>query len=362
MMRFLVMLIAALSFPPVVEGKEISFKTNTVQRLFFEMSADRLELPCSTNGQIVLGIKNNTPWYIAIDSTDVVSNVGYKLFDEEIRSCMPPEVADFIERYFLEIALCAPSKVGDKLKSDRVSFLSNRIPVPAELLQPVAFTLRQDEDGYSAEWNAGEKHHAMMFFPASFELILGAGQIEMENRMMIDILQESGEYVSSFEHNLVPLEKDNRILRTAPIETYCIESLSDCRYYRLNEQDSIPIPVFDSEKLEESVPNMLLLDCYDDLDIQITQSLYGFKTVSYTVKLGQWQNYCARNHLKAYVGIESIKDNQTVKALLIARNEPAGYNHVLSLVISKDVLDGMSNTIDAVLNGYIPTHNILSLY
>ena len=357
------MLVAILLLSPIItEGKEFSFKTSTVERLFFKLSADRLVLPSANDGQVILGIVNKTPWYVTLDSTGFISNIGYKLFDEEIRSGIPPEIADFIERYLLEISLCEKTRIGDKLKSDRVFFLSNQIPSPADLLQPSGFTLKFDENGYSADWNAGEKHHTMMFFPASFELILGAGQIEMENRMRINMLKESIDYISKLENHFIPLENDNHIFRTDPVETYCIKSLSNCRFYRFAAQDSTFLPVFDIDCLEESVSNLLLLDCFNDLDMQVTQSLYGFKTVTYTVKLGQWQNYCAENHLKTYVGIESIKDNQFVKALLIARNESVGYNHMLSLVISKDVLEGTVKSIEATLNGFIPTHNILSLF
>ena len=361
-MRLFFTLATAISLSFIVEGRELSFKTNTLERLYFELSADKNELPSSSNGQVILGINNNTPWYITVDSTDFVSNVGFMLFDEEVRSCIPPEVADFIERYMLEVSLCQPSRLAEKLKLDRVSFLSNRIPEPSGLFHAKSFSLKMDEGEYSAEWAVGEKDHYMMFFPAAFELILGAGQIEMENGMALDILKESEDYVSSLESDLVPLAYDKSVFRTSPMEIYCIESVSNVCYYRFDSPSDTIIPIFDGDKLDKTVPNILLLDCYDDLDLHLSQSLYGYKTVSYIVKLGQWKNYCARHHLKSYVGIESIEDNRLVKALLIARNESVGYNHILSIVISKEVLDGTENTIDGVLHGFIPTHNILSLF
>lgn len=361
-MRFIFSLVLALSFSATVAGKEVSFKTKALERLYFAVEADKVADTSLPGGAVIQGIINDTPWYAAIDSDGMVSHVGYALFDEELRTSLPPEVADFIERYILEVSLCPASKLGEKLKLDRVSFLSDRIPVPAKLRYPDSFSLKLDEKGYSAEWNTGEKDQVMMFFPASFELILGAGQVEMENRMMADMLKEREDYSYSSDSRLLPLSDDPSILRTSPVETYCIEAVSNSRYYRIDAQSGAVIPLFDSGKLEESVSNLLLLDCFDNLDMHVTQSLYGFKTVSYTVKLGQWQKYCARHHLKAYVGIESIEENKIVKALLIARNEAVGYNHILSIIVSKDVFDGTSHHIDAVLNAFIPTHNILSLF
>ena len=352
-------LILAFLLPAMAGGRELSFKTNTVRDLCFEMSLESRQIG-SSQGRVVMGEKSGAPWYVDVDSTGFVSHVGYKLFNGDVRDAIQGEIADFIERYMLEISLCKKTQLAGKLRDDRVAFLSGKIPEPGKLLDPESFSLTLDEEGYTAEWNKGAANHFMMFFPASYELILGAGQAEIEKTVFQELKQERTDFEQAQKGNGIVVALEGDILRSNPVEAYY--SLSDVCYFRAASDGGNPIPVYDSGLPVESVHDLFLLDGYDDLDLHITQSLYGFKTVSYTVTLGQWKNLCARSGLKTFLGIESVGADGTVKVLLIARNESIGYNHMLSITMQTDVFDGKTASVEAVLHAYIPTHNIKDLF
>ena len=360
MTRRLVILLLFVSLPALALGGEVSFKTDRIRALCSEMSLGGRSVD-TTYGRRIQGEREGVPWYVDIDSANCVSNIGYKLFNEDVRDAIPNEVADFIERYILEISLCRTSRVAEKLRDDKVEFLSGRIPVPRMLLNPKSFSLQRDEDGYSAEWNKEGIHHFMMFFPASYELILGAGQAEIEKTVFLELANEKAEYESVIQYELIHVSYTGDIFQSSPVNTYYIDSLSDVRYFRSSPVVGKTDPVFDGELPVESIHNLFLLDYYDDLELRITQSLYGFKTIPYSVKLGQWKNFCAKHGLKTFVGIESLESDGTAKVLLIARNDIVGYNHMLSITMRTDVIGRINAAVDVVLHAYIPTHNIKNL-
>ena len=339
--------------------KDLSYKTKTVRNLCFELSLESRQVS-SSQGRMVMGEKSGVPWYVNVDSTGFVSNVGYCFFDGDVREAIPGEIADFIERYMLEISFCKKAQLAGKLRDDRVAFLAGKIPEPMLLLNPESFSLTYDEEGYSAEWNKGAANHFMMFFPASYELILGAGQAEIEKTVIRELMQERTDYNPIQREYGTLVTYDGDILRSSPVESYY--SLSDIRYFRTASDEGDPIPIYDSGMPAESVQNLFLLDGYDDLELHITQSLYGFKTISYAVTLGQWKNFCARSGLKTFLGIESIGADGAIKVLLIACGDSMGYNHMLSITMRTDVFDGKTDSVNAVLHAYIPTHNIKNLF
>lgn len=120
--------------------------------------------------------------------------------------------------------------------------------------------------------------------------------------------------------------------------------------------------VFDASHKESSALNLALGAISDkNFKLVIEQTLYGFKTVQYTVTLNQWLNYCAQNGLKLYASVEEVREDG-LKLFVLAESQNLGYNHVMSLVIPTEFCNNSKSVLKAKLTAYIPTDNVKNLY
>ena len=98
-----------------------------------------------------------------------------------------------------------------------------------------------------------------------------------------------------------------------------------------------------------------------DNPVLIEQSVYGFKTLRYTVTLQQWLRYCHESGLTIYTSIEEEYDDG-YKLIVLGECKDLGYNHLMSVIVPKNFLIIPSAEIKAKLNAFIPTHNVKNLY
>ena len=111
-----------------------------------------------------------------------------------------------------------------------------------------------------------------------------------------------------------------------------------------------------------SAPNLFhgLIDGVD-YRMHIEQSVYGMKSISYTISLRQWINYCALWGLKVYFAVEE-QHKDGLLALVIAQSKEFGFNHMLSVVIPDKYISDNNAVLKVRLTSYIPTHNVKSLF
>ena len=146
-------------------------------------------------------------------------------------------------------------------------------------------------------------------------------------------------------------------LKTSFLE---LESFNDAIYY--NKVKTGWQPVFNAAHLDYSVANLFqgLVD-KADYRMYVEQSVYGLKTINYTISLRQWLDYCAEWGMKVYFGIEEQREDGLL-ALVIAENRELGFNHMLSVVVPDKIIFDKNAVLKVRLTPYIPTHNVKNLF
>jgi hypothetical protein len=120
--------------------------------------------------------------------------------------------------------------------------------------------------------------------------------------------------------------------------------------------------VFDTTHLEYSAANLfqgLIADV--DYRMYVEQSIYGMKTINYTLSFQQWLNYCAQLGMKIFFAVEEQREDG-ILAIVIAQSRELGFNHLLSVVIPDKFVTDKNAVMKVRLSPYIPTHNVKDLY
>jgi hypothetical protein len=93
----------------------------------------------------------------------------------------------------------------------------------------------------------------------------------------------------------------------------------------------------------------------------VEQSIYGMKTINYTLSFQQWLNYCAQLGMKIFFAVEEQREDG-ILAIVIAQSRELGFNHLLSVVIPDKFVTDKNAVMKVRLSPYIPTHNVKDLY
>lgn len=294
------------------------------------------------------------------DDRHTVTNLGFALFNPEIKQAYSSHVYDFIERYFLELC-CWEDKatLKQKMKDDKVMFTHGNMADIGKIDFSSPFSIsRTDDKFYEVTWTRDGATLLSMAFPIQYELFLGMPVAEIE-KTLYDRITTAAPYE---ELPAAPqCEPDeNGIYRTAPRRYYELESVNNCSYY-YRKTDGTYILVQDTVSKLPSVINLFHHITRADNPMRVEQRLYGFKTTNFTVTLRQWLNYCHQERLQVYTGMEE-EYADGVKLLVIAENRDMGYNHLLSVIVPYACLTNPKVEMKVVANAYIPTHNVKTLY
>ncbi|MBO4850603.1 MAG: hypothetical protein J5529_06825 [Prevotella sp.] len=283
-----------------------------------------------------------------------------KLFSEGVRSISSRQqlmVMDFMEHYFPTVMKKGAASMQMKMADDKVFFRKGR---PQDLYlvndtMPMAISLVDKH--YEVSWAKDDKPFITVVFPAQYDLIMGMGQEEAQNRLKEDIcasemrsqkpsvpeglVERGGVYVSEKGH-------------------FELESLKDATFYRKNGNKFVP--VFEDEHKDLSAAN-LFHGLAEDAAYQlyVEQSVYGMKTINYNIRLSQWLDYCNSMNLKVFFAVEEEREDGLL-AIVIAHSRELGFNHMLSVVIPDNFVIHPNAVLKARLTCYIPTHNLKNLY
>lgn len=323
------------------------------------VSADTLKFV----GYHDVGRYNNRILTVGVSSDSTIFHIGYKLFAEEMRSQIPSEVYNFLERYLLELDCIGTEGILQQyLVDDGVRIIEGNLQNAKRITPstPFSFT-RIDNVYYDINWTEGAKTLLRLQFPINFELLLGTRKSELELKLQEMLTSESSSFLPSVEKRSVEIQPDG-YFRSSPLETYELETLNTASYYERNDSNTF-VPVYDDEQHEYSLHNLFRGMVENQYSISIKQYLYGYKQTDYTVSLAQWLNYCKSKSLRIYVGVEQNQDDDsTYKVLIVAQSDALAYNHLLAVIVPKNFMAVPNATFDATLNGFIPTHNIKTLY
>lgn len=294
------------------------------------------------------------------DSENNVLHLGLKLFKRQYDFGVNPSVLDFLERYYLELAVEKEANRNTKMTDDKVFFRKGK---PADLLNitdTTAFSITTSERFYEVKWmdNSGLPLVELVF-PVQYDLIYGMNQSEIQNLMKSFIRQAPK--VQPEKRELTGLVEEDDHIYVLSNHHYVIESLNDAIYYEKKKRDYIPL--FDKHHKDLSAAN-LMLGIIPDVDYRmvVTQSVYGLKSIQYTTSLQQWLNYCRYQNLRLYFSVEEEREDG-LSAIVIAHSEDLGYNHLLSIIIPDKFVTNSDETVLKVkMTPFIPSHNIKDLY
>lgn len=292
-----------------------------------------------------------------------VSSQNLKLFSPEQRETASRShviVMDFLERYFNILPQTKHTTTSIKMADDKVYFRNGRLSDLYQIADTMPFSINLSYRYYEVEWKKQDKPFITIVFPAQYDLILGMQQNEAQQKFKETIIA-SAQRKNSIQ---IPLKKEKLmdniyISKTNYLE---LESFNDATYYIYNNVKGAFSPYYDVAHLDYSAANLFHGLIHDaDYMMYVEQSVYGLKTINYTISLRQWLDYCAEWGLNIYFGIEEQREDGLL-ALVIAENQDLCFNHMLSVIIPDKFVTNKNSVLKARLTPYIPTHNVKNLF
>ena len=286
-----------------------------------------------------------------------------KLFSPEQRKVATHShviVMDFMERYFNKLPTTSDTTIPAKMADDKVYFRNGKLSDLHHVADTMPFSINLSYRYYEVEWKNQDRPFVTVVFPAQYDLLLGMHQEEAQQKFKETILasgQRKAPVIKPF--NRKNLENGIIMSKTSYLE---LESFNDATYYKYNKVKKSYSPYFNSAHLDYSAANLFQGLIHNaDYQMYVEQSVYGMKTINYTISFRQWLNYCAEWGLKIYFGVEEQREDG-LKALVIAENSDLCFNHMLSVVISKNFVTDKKTVLKVRMTPYIPTHNVKSLF
>jgi hypothetical protein len=211
---------------------------------------------------------------------------------------------------------------------------------------------------YEVKWQRQEEPFVTIVFPAQYDLLLGKQKDEALNTLKESIIAAPDRSLAIIVPDSLTMIDDS--IWQSKKEHFELESLNDAIYYNKVREDYQP--VFDTTHLDYSAANLfhgLLAD--KDYRMYVEQSVYGMKTINYSLSLQQWLNYCAHLCMKIFFAVEEQREDGLL-AVVIAQSRELGFNHLLSVVIPDKFITDQNAVLKVRLSPYIPTHNVKDLY
>ena len=289
------------------------------------------------------------------------SSQGLKLFSPEMKKAAPkPQavVMDFLERYFNELSAVRQTTIQTKMADDKVYFRKGNLSDLKQVCDTMPFSINLLDRYYEVSWTKSDEPFITIVFPAQYDLLLGVEK-NVALKQFKDFILAAPPRMNeiAIPTNLVEIEDS---LFKSQKDTLGLVSLTDAIYYNKVREDYLP--VFDSKHLEYSAANLfhgLLTD--KDYRMYVEQSVYGMTTITYTISLGQWLNYCAEWGMKVFFAIEEVREDG-VLALVIAQSKELGCHHLLSVVIPDKFITDQNAILKVKMTPYIPVHNVKEIY
>jgi len=291
-----------------------------------------------------------------------VSAQGLKLFSPAIHdaaSYSQQVVMDFIERYFgKELPAQRQTTLEHKMADDKVYFRKGSISDLRLINDTMPLSITLLDRYYEVKWQKQEEPFVTIVFPAQYDLLLGKQKDEALNKLKESILAAPDRSLANVIPDSLTLLDDN--VWQSKTEYFELESLNDAIYYNKVREDYLPL--FEASHLDYSAANLFHgLIAYKDYRMYVEQSVYGMKTINYTLSLQQWLDYCAQLGLKIYFAVEEQREDGLL-AIVIAQSRELGFNHLLSVVIPDKFVTDQNAVLKVRLSPYIPTHNVKDLY
>ena len=311
----------------------------------------------------------NLPLQVEYNAVGVVCHLGFSLFSDSLKNhTLTKPLYDFQERLFLEVFLQGDENKARKLLQEyNVQWTDYSLTLgegaffkslESSLLfasQASEYIMTKDSLAWTSSWQ-GKNSSFVLRFPANFDLVSGMDKKEAEIWLakQLQIFQCREMFVRSVVGNLGDLQQLNRsnyVLRGNALFT---QAMNENVYFQI---------LYDPDFPEESIANLFNfpdIQRSKGLDIQIRQAAYGGESVSYKIKLFDFQCFIG-NDYDVYVGIETCKADMA-KFSVIYKSKWYNYSHLLYAQTAPQNLFDKTEPLSAVFYTFIPNHNIKDLY
>lgn len=305
------------------------------------------------------GSYKGLPVVAKYDKRHNVTNLGIRIFSPKMKEAYASDVYDFLERYFLELLTWNKTTIKQKMDDDKVMFVNGSPSTLSKINENTPYSINKVEHKYyEVSWkNESGKAILTIAFPINYELILGMPQNEIANTMY-DRIVGSPKYTGTVStDSLEYLEKS--IYRTFPVSWYQLKDVNNALYFNKSRNEYRLLT--DAAYVNYSATNALQQPTKCNNPVSVEQSVYGFKTLNYTVTLSQLINYFHSADLKTYAAIEEEYDD-AVKVLIVAESKDLGYNHILNIIVPRNFITKPNAELKCKMSAFIPTHNVKNLY
>lgn len=341
-------------------------------RLLLDISG-QLAAYCNIEGVLseitIPELCKSKPIVVERTSPNIITHIGVKLFDREMISKYPSPLYLFIERYLLELLLLPTNQdVITKMKMERVKIDSEVYSmekindgiqnISSAFSSNLSFTILCRNNRYVFSCINRSQKILEMSFPVRHELISGYTKLEAENSFYTDLLMYRDMDNLPLDEAELFVYKDT--LYSFNEDNYLTEEFISTSYYQ-KENNRIK-PILSSEILMESVYN-LFNSGYDwEVEANVSQSMYGGKSRSYSVPLSKLLHFIRKQNCQVYTSIQKL-DKSDVEGGIMAVNMELGYQHLLMYSFSKDLIKyPQERRVKIKMYAYIPIHNVSSLF
>jgi hypothetical protein len=311
---------------------------------------------------------SNLPLKVEYNLAGVVSHLGLSLFSDSLKTHkLTKPLYDFEERLFLEAFLQGDEAKARKLLQENRILLSNTGSISGSFHQQlenglrlasmdsVEYVMTKDSLIWTSEWR-GKTGNFMLRFPANYDLISGMDKKEIETvfARQLQSFQCKGVTTPSIKGYLGDLEQLNRSNYVIRGKELFIKAMNSNVYFGV---------LFDRNYPEESITNLFNdpdPQCSKGLDLQIRQITYGGDSLTYRMKLHDFQCFMNEDY-EVFTGIEKCTD-KVAEFSVIYRSKWYNCYHLLYVKTTPQILFDKVEPLNAVLYTFIPNQNIKNLY
>jgi len=349
------------------------FYSQSLQNLYYSLPASsRLNKPVADT--VIYSLEIAAPIAFVWDEYEMLVHIGYRfLQDGEMRKSFNPAVVWFLEREI--IALFVADNLEQKLAMNRdngllialngntpqTSFYRSRTGLPY-LLQRVSGMEIHYEDGrrYRVDLHCGVGQTISFHFVADAELLSNMDKKERDDRIAAQLSHHRARTVHShsLRCNDATIQTLNDSTFVCKGNAFIIPQINDNLYYTKSDDGELKL-TFGSNRIAETLSNVMLAPSERNYTMQITQRVYGGITHSYEVDSRDFFDYFSDEYDR-YFGIESVERDVLTGTLILA-NRNMGYIHLVFVSVS--ILDLLSGgTMKIQLNANIPQHNVETIF
>lgn len=300
-----------------------------------------------------------------------ITQIGMRLFTNDMREELDPIVCNAVERLFLELKISSDVKKQKRLlKEYQVGLVFNGFNLGTAqfpsldmalqfFLHEAQFLMKVENRQIILRARYGEDSWVMTV-PADRELLFAYDKKEHEDVLREELNEWTGKYKKNQLPAIEELQKLANDVYVLEGSKYMIDSLTSDSYYVIKEGQ--PFPLFDKGKPDKSLQN-LLMGCVDmkDVHLKLRYHIYDRVEEYCSMPLELFLGYMQNQGMSFYSATYKQENDELCGLLLMYH--PV-YNFIHMIIVNNDnAIYGLG---EKCLSGefytFIPQHNIKSLF